>query len=162
MFRSGRFVAEGITPVRDGALDDAAIQPNGVDLTIESVFEQRSPGRVGREGKSVGDREERDPDGDDPPTYHLAPGAYVVRYGEVLRVPKGHVGFVLPRSTLLRNACTLDTAVWDAGYEGRGEGLLQVTHDIEIEQGARIGQFVLSAADHEGTYDGSYQGENVE
>ena len=163
MFRSGRFVAEGISPADDEALGDAAVQPNGVDLTVASVFEQQSPGRLGRDGKSVGDREELDPadDGDGPPTYHLSPGAYVVRYGEVLRVPEDHVGFVLPRSTLLRNSCSLDTAVWDAGYEGRGEGLLQVGHDIDIEQGARIGQFVLSEAAHEGTYDGSYQGENT-
>ena len=83
-----------------------------------------------------------------------------VRYGEPVRIPTGHVGFVLPRSTLLRNGCTLDTAVWDAGYEGVGEGRLDVGHGIDIEAGARIGQLVLARADHEGTYDGTYQGEN--
>jgi dUTP pyrophosphatase len=55
----------------------------------------------------------------------------------------------------------LNTAVWDAGYEGKGEGLLEVHHDIELERGARIAQLVLAEADHEGTYAGSYQGENV-
>jgi len=56
----------------------------------------------------------------------------------------------------------LNTAVWDAGYEGRGEGLLEVHHPIELEAGARIAQLVLAAADHAETYDGSYQHENVE
>jgi deoxycytidine triphosphate deaminase len=56
----------------------------------------------------------------------------------------------------------LDTAVWDAGYEGRGEGLLEVYHGIELEQGARIAQLVLARADHEDTYTGSYQGENTD
>jgi deoxycytidine triphosphate deaminase len=55
----------------------------------------------------------------------------------------------------------LDTAVWDAGYEGKGEGLLEVYHDIEIETGARIAQLVLAKAEGEATYDGSYQNENI-
>ena len=77
-------------------------------------------------------------------------------------IPEGHVGFLYPRSSLLRNSCMLDTAVWDAGYEGRGEGLLEVHHPIELESGARIAQLVLAEAAHEGTYEGSYQGENLE
>jgi deoxycytidine triphosphate deaminase len=55
----------------------------------------------------------------------------------------------------------LDTAVWDAGYEGRGEGLLEVYHTVELEAGARVAQLVLARADHEGTYDGTYQGEKL-
>ncbi|OYR79350.1 deoxyuridine 5'-triphosphate nucleotidohydrolase, partial [Halorubrum distributum] len=93
--------------------------------------------------------------------YRLERGSYVVRYGERVRIPEERIGFVLPRSTLLRNACTLDTAVWDAGYEGVGEGRLDVGHPIEIEPGARIAQLVLAEADHEGTYDGAYQRENL-
>jgi deoxycytidine triphosphate deaminase len=153
MFRSGPFVAAHVTPV-----DPAQVQPNGVDLTLDAVFEQVEPGRVERDGKHVGDRREREPDGD---RYRLDPGGYVARYAETVHVPGGHVGFLYPRSTLLRNSCMLNTAVWDAGYEGRGEGLLQVHHAVEIEPGARVAQFVLATAAHEGTYDGSYQGENV-
>ncbi len=159
MFRDGSFVADHLDPVTD-----EQVQPNGVDLTLETVFEQREPGRIGRDGKEVGTRSARPVEtlGDDDRGVHYLPrGAYVVRYAERISVPEGHVGFVLPRSTLLRNSCTLQTAVWDAGYEGRGEGLLQVGYDIEIEEGARIGQFVLAHADHVGTYDGSYQGENL-
>ena len=171
MYRSGQFVAEHVEPTTD-----AKHQPNGVDLTLEAVFEQREAGRIGREGKTVGGRAELPPDGDtadgdtadedadgdsDTGVYHLPPGGYIVRYGETVSIPAGHVGFIYPRSSLLRNSCMLDTAVWDAGYEGKGEGLLEVHHDIEIESGARIAQFVLAEAGHEGTYDGSYQGENL-
>jgi dUTP pyrophosphatase len=37
------------------------------------------------------------------------------------------------------------TAVWDAGYQGRGEGLLVVanTAGVRIEHGARIAQLVV-------------------
>lgn len=154
MFRSGAVLAD-----RLGDLSDDQIQPNGVDLTVDAVFEQTSPGRISRDGKTVGDRREIDPGEDG--VYRLSPGGYIVRYGERIVIPEEHVGFLYPRSSLLRNSCMLDTAVWDAGYEGRGEGLLEVHHEIEIEPGARIGQLVLARAAHEGTYDGSYQRENL-
>ncbi|MFB6174299.1 MAG: deoxyuridine 5'-triphosphate nucleotidohydrolase [Halobacteriales archaeon] len=151
MFEPGTFVAEHVTPTTD-----EQVQPNGVDLTLGTVFEQTTPGRIGRDGKALGERRERRP-GDG--AFALPPGAYVVEYGETIGVPEDHVGFLLPRSSLLRNSCTLNTAVWDAGYEGRGEGLLQVGHRIEIEPGARIAQLVFAEADHAGTYGGDYQGE---
>ena len=158
MFRSGAFLADHL-----GDLGDDQVQPNGVDLTLGAVFEQASGGRIGRDGKTVGDRRELDPETDDgTPVYRLDPGGYVVQYGERIAIPEDHVGFLYPRSSLLRNACTIDTAVWDAGYEGRGEGLLEVYHEIELEREARIAQLVLARADHEGTYDGSYHRENVD
>jgi dUTP pyrophosphatase len=153
MFKSGRFVAERLDELRDDQ-----IQPNGVDLTLGTVFEQVEPGRIGQADKTVGERRELDAEDG---VYHLDPGGYIVQYGDRVVVPEGHVGFLYPRSSLLRNSCMLDTAVWDAGYEGRGEGLLEVHHPIELEQGARIAQLVLAEAAHEGTYEGSYQRENL-
>ena len=181
MFRSGTGVAEHLAPVAD-----EQVLPNGVDLTVDAVYEQVTPGRIGRSGKTVGDRRELTPAADDDGTasdaresaasddardagradadegYRLSPGGYVVQYAETIRVPDGPVGFVYPRSSLLRNSCMLNTAVWDAGYEGRGEGLLQVHHPIELEPGCRIAQFVLAEATHDDTYDGSYQGERLD
>ena len=163
MYKSGAFVAEHVTPVTD-----QQVQPNGVDLTLEAVFEQRDSGRIGIDGKEIGDRRRRREHvvesfgGEPTDPYYLPPGGYIARYAEIVHIPEGHVGFIHPRSSLMRNSCMLNTAVWDAGYEGRGEGLLEVHHDIEIERGARIAQFVLCEADHEGVYEGSYQGENVE
>lgn len=153
MYESGAFVADHLEPVAENQ-----IQPNGVDLTLDAVFEQCSPGRIERGSKTVGDRRECEPkDG----YYRLAPGGYIVRYGEQIRIPEDHIGFLYPRSSLLRNSCMVDTAVWDAGYEGRGEGLLEVYHEVSIEPGARIAQLVLADADHVGKYDGSYQQENM-
>jgi len=158
MFESGAFVAEHVRPTTD-----EQVQPNGVDLRLDAVFEQREPGFVGREDTQIADRRRREGEsvGDERTVYDLPPGGYVVRYAETVAIPDGHVGFVYPRSSLMRNSCMLNTAVWDAGYEGRGEGLLQVHHEVELEAGARIAQLVLAEAAHEGTYDGSYQGENL-
>ena len=154
MFRSGQFVADQLDDLRA-----SQVQPNGVDLRLGAVFEQTTHGRVGREGTTVGDRREVDPaDG----MYQLSPDGYVVQYADRVHIPEGHIGFLYPRSSLLRNSCMLDTAVWDAGYEGRGEGLLEVYHEVELEQDARIAQLVLAEADHESEYDGAYQSENVD
>ena len=155
MYESGRYVAEHVAP-----LDPEQVQPNGVDLTLDAVFDPAGGGRIARDGKTIADRTERDPAGD-PPAYELGPGGYVVRYAETVSIPEGHVGFLYPRSSLLRNACMLDTAVWDAGYEGKGEGLLEVYADVTLERGARVAQLVLATAEHDDTYDGSYQGENL-
>ena len=158
MYRSGSFVADQLDEVGEDQ-----VQPNGVDLTLAAVYEQRGPGRVSRDGKEIGDRqalvpEEREEEAE---AFYLPPGGYIVQYAETVSIPDGHVGFIYPRSTLMRNSCMLNTAVWDAGYTGKGEGLLQVHHDIEIERGARIAQLVLTEGQHDDTYDGSYQGENV-
>ena len=157
MFESGAFVADALESA-GATLEDTQRQPNGVDLTVDAVIRQTGRGRIGRDGKRVGDRTTIEPnDG----AYRLDAGTYVVRYGEPVRIPEGCIGFVLPRSTLLRNACTLDTAVWDAGYEGVGEGRLDVGHPIDVEPGARIAQLVLARANHDGVYDGDYQSEGV-
>lgn len=159
MFRAGRVVADHVDPV-----SEVQVQPNGVDLTLADVLEPRGAGYIGRSEKAVGDRGSLTPETPteaEPGRYYLPPGGYVVQYRETVSVPRGHVGFLFPRSTLLRNACSLNTAVWDAGYTGKGEGLLQVYGDLEIEEGARIGQFVLATAGEGGAYDGSYQGERT-
>lgn len=154
MFKSGQFVAEQL-----GELGPAQLQPNGVDLTIADVFEQVGTGRIEQSGTTIGDRRAVSPtDG----LYRLASGAYIIQYAERVTIPEDHVGYIHPRSSLLRNSCMLETAVWDAGYEGRGEGLLEVYAEIELEPGARIGQLVLAQAANESTYDGQYQGERIE
>ncbi|MFB6300591.1 MAG: deoxyuridine 5'-triphosphate nucleotidohydrolase [Halobacteriales archaeon] len=159
MFESGRYVADHVEPVAA-----EQIQPNGVDLTIEAVFRQMEPGRIRKDGKDIGGRQEKQLEeiGEHvPDTYYLPRGSYIVQYAETVHIPEDHIGFIYPRSSLLRNSCMVNTAVWDAGYEGRGEGMLQVHHDIQIERGARIAQLVLANAEHAGTYEGDYQGENI-
>jgi len=156
MFRAGSFVADHVSPVTP-----EQPQPNGVDLTVDGIFELRERGRIGRDDSHVGERTAVDPD-PEADAYVLPAGGYVAQYGETIRIPEGHVGFVYPRSSLMRNGCMLHTAVWDAGYEGRGEGLLAVHRPVEIEPGARIGQLVFAEGAHDDTYDGSYQGERLD
>lgn len=154
MFRSGGFVGEHVDPVTE-----SQIQPNGVDIRVSRIERPVGGGSIERTGKTIGTREEVEVVNG---MYELDPGAYVVGYHERIRIPDEHIGFILPRSSLLRNGSTIDTAVWDTGYEGRGEGLLSVGAPIEIEPEARIAQFVLASADHLGAYNGTYQRERLD
>lgn len=153
MYERGSYVAVHVSPVTD-----EQVQPNGVDLTLAAVERQVEPGHIGTDGKEIGTRERVEPtDG----TYRLDPGAYVARYAERVEIPDGHVGFVYPRSSLMRNSAMLNTAVWDAGYEGTGAGLLRIGHELTIDEGARVAQLVFATAEHDGRYEGSYQDETL-
>ena len=154
MFRAGEFTATHVRPT-----DAEQVQPNGVDLRLADILTQRAPGRIEIENKTIGARESLTAQED---VFTLDPGGYIITYAERIAIPDGHVGFVYPRSSLLRHSCMLNTAVWDAGYEGRGEGLLQVHYPIELERGSRIAQFVLAEAANNSTYNGGYQHERID
>ena len=96
------------------------------------------------------------------PHYVLHKGGYVVRYNEKITVPDDHVGFVIPRSRLIRTGNNLSTAVWDSGYEGRGEGGLHVHNTCFMQKGMGIAQFVLARAGVYEQYDGSHNKENLD
>ncbi len=143
-----------------------ALDTSGLKLTLGEVYEFDGEGFLGAGG------ERRLPDymlvepfeEDGRLVYRLPPGAYLVRYREVVRVPVGFVAFAYPRSTLLRMGASLHSAVWDSGYEGRGVGLL-VVHNrsgIVIEEGAHIAQLVyLPVIGEPPAYRGAYQGEGL-
>ncbi len=152
----------GLLPGVD--LQAAAVQPNGIDLSLDAVWHLAGRGSLGR---STVDRElpTREPlvfDADD--WLELSAGAYGIRYAEWVALPNDCGGLCFPRSSLLRMGVHVPTAVWDAGYAGRGEGLLEVSnpHGVRLQRGARIVQLVvfrLTEAARAG-YAGSYQYEN--
>ena len=140
------------------------VQPNGFDLTLESVWRTEGSGAI---GVSNADRmiPARAPvAATDDGWFVLDPGTYVIRFQEVVALPLDVMAFGRPRSSLLRCGAAIHTAVWDAGYHGRSEALLVVyeTDGIRLAVGARVLQLVfvrLESATH--AYAGSYQGENL-
>lgn len=135
---------------------------HGVDLTVGGVEELDGPGRLDFDNSTRNIPEGSGVEfGDE---VFLEPGCYRVTYNEVVRVPGDHVGVILPRSSLLRSGAVLYGALWDAGYEGRGQGLLDVRnqHGLTLCRDARIGQLFFVAAEAAGGgYTGRYQGENL-
>ncbi len=147
-------------------VDSSALDTSGLKLTLGEVYEFDGDGFLGSNGeRRLPDYMPVEPvEEDGRLVYRLPPGAYLVRYREVVRVPVGFVAFAYPRSTLLRMGASLHSAVWDSGYEGRGVGLLVVHNQsgIVVESGAHIAQLVyLPVLGEPVAYRGVYQGEGL-
>lgn len=136
---------------------------SGLKLHIDKVFTFHSKGGLYANSKKLSEVEEVLPNENG--VYVLSPGAYRIRYKEVVKVPENAIALAIPRSTLLRNGATIFTAVWDPGYEGRGEGLMVVFNPlgIEIERGAQVAQLIYVMLDRvtNFVYKGSYYRENM-
>jgi dUTP pyrophosphatase len=75
----------------------------------------------------------------------LAQGSYKITYNEIIHMPMDLVALARPRSSLLRCGATVETAVWDSGYEGRSESLLVIHNPLglELRRNARVVQLVF-------------------
>jgi dUTP pyrophosphatase len=143
---------------------EVQIQPNGVDLTLDSVSRLQGSGTIAltNSARIVPERESIDPDSGG--WFVLSPGTYVIRLQEIVALPRDVMALGWPRSSLLRSGAAIHTAVWDAGYRGRSEALLMVfaREGIRLARGARVLQIVffrLEAPTH--AYAGAYQGEHT-
>jgi dUTP pyrophosphatase len=151
-------------PLAEG-LDDAElqVQPNGLDVRLDSIWLPEEAGRLGQQERSIPVR--RDLPFDAAGWLHLSAGAYVVRLCETVHLPLDLMALGFARSSLLRAGCGLLNAVWDAGYQGRSEALMVVFNPagFQIQRGARIAQLVFfRLAWPTVSYRGAYQGENPE
>src|ERR1700694_482944 len=141
------------------------LQPNGVDLRVERVQRLTSPGLLGAADNVREPAAREDVQADKDGWWDLHRGAYVITYREKVNLPTDLMALSRPRSSLLRSGVAIHGAVWDAGYSGRGEGLLAVLNSrgYRLQRGARVAQrvfFRLSAPTAEG-YKGKYHGENA-
>jgi dUTP pyrophosphatase len=162
---SGDFVAEHLN---SGDFPEERIQPNGVDLGIEEIH--RTSGNAHffdgdydkpKRTKIVQQNAIHEKDTE---IYSLGSGPHIITYDAIIEIPDGYVGHVYPRSRLMRCGLQLETALWDQGYEGQGEGLLHVPRSMErvtIPTDMAVAQMVFFEADQEVPgYDGSHQGES--
>ena len=134
-----------------------------MDLSLDSVWQFVEPGAVGVQAaaRRLPSRDALLLDADG--WFDLAPATYGIRYAEAVELPTDCGGLRFPRSSLLRMGLTVPTAVWDAGYRGRGEGLLVDAnpHGVRVQRGARIAQLVVFRLTRPTSgYQGRYQGEH--
>ena len=152
-------------PLIESYLDlEAQLQTNGFDLSLRTVSEFTSSGKLALNNRNrvISEQKRLDfgPDG----VIHLGPGAYSITYNEIVHLPKDVMALGLSRSSLLRCGASLHTAVWDAGYSGRSESLLMVHNPLglNLEKDARVLQLVFSKLTGKSRgYQGRYQGENT-
>ncbi len=137
------------------------LSPNGFELTLHKIFQYTEQGEIDFSNKKrkIPNYEELHAHDD---LYTLKPGSYLVVYNEIMRLPNNLIAIGRPRSSLLRSGVTIESAVWDAGYEGRSRGLLTVynPHGFIIHSNARLLHLVFLRLTHETKpYEGTYQGE---
>lgn len=147
-------------------------QPAGFDLTVAQVGRFAGGGALDFDNRlrklpeteelpwSPVVSEEKTPE---PDSLLLKPGGYLVTYNELINVPADCAGLVLPRSSLMRCGAMLNSALWDPGYRGRGQGLLTVFSELRLYRSARIAQFILIALESAAAelYQGRYQNERA-
>jgi dUTP pyrophosphatase len=144
---------------------DEQLQPNGVDLTLESIAAFRGAGRLGRtnDDRILPDTGEIAFGADG--YAHLDPGVYMARLNEVVSLPDSVMAIAKPRSSLLRSGVAVNNAVWDAGYTGRSQVQIVVHNPagFTLARDARIIQMVFMTLDTatQQLYQGQYQSEGT-
>ena len=156
--------AEGVLPlIQDYVSLDAQLQPNGFDLTLDSVHRFENAGYVGADKSNpstVRDWKLDFPEG----SFHLPQGNYLIRFNECVNLPVNLMALGRPRSSLVRSGVALHTGVWDAGYSGRSQCLMSVlnANGFFTQRGARLLHMVFDELDAATAgYSGQYQGENI-
>jgi dUTP pyrophosphatase len=153
-------------PIVDGLQSlEEQLQPNGIDLTVSDVSLFGSSGILNIQNNA------RVLSSTSPLIFSamgcldLVPGCYLITYNETVNLPRNIMGLAFPRSSLLRCGISIHTAVWDAGYSGRGQSLMLVynTMGFRVYQYARVVQLVFFRLNRDVIkgYDGVFQKENL-
>jgi dUTP pyrophosphatase len=140
---------------------EVQVSPNGVELTLQKIFTFNEAGVVdfSNAERYIPKYVEQPLEND---RYKLQPGTYLVTYNEIMHLPSNVVAIGRPRSSLLRSGVTVESAVWDAGYQGRSRGLLTVhnPHGFQVKPNARLLHLVfIQLLQQTEPYEGIYQGE---
>ena len=147
--------------VEDMIDSETQVQVNGCELTLDRIFAFAGQGAIAFDNSERVLPEFTELAFDDNGWIDLPAGSYKIISREIVHIPKDVIAIARPRSSLLRCGASVETAVWDSGYEGRSECLLLVFNErgFRLKRGARVIQllFVGLASETDG-YRGVYQG----
>lgn len=145
-------------------ITDECVQPDAVDLRVGRIYrlDTNSIATLTEKSKTHAVRTEVLPNEDG--MFVLTRGAYVVELDHRIKVGDDECGWVVSRSTLMRNGIYLHSCLYDSGYVGPmicGLNVVGVDTFL-LEAHARIGQYVCTKVDGvQHLYDGSYQESNL-
>ena len=137
------------------------VQPNGIDISVKRLFQLYGKVRLTSkaENRQYPDLLELKPINN---FWELKPGSYLVEVAEEIIIPNNAIGFVAPRSTLLRMGVTVFSGIWDKGFQGvgdnRGRILMLTSLPFSLHVSVAIAQMIfISAVDDKTVYQGNYQ-----
>ena len=122
------------------------IQPNGVELTLRSVFRFFGSGQLTFDNSGRKLPEVLEIPFDESGLVFLAAGCYKIKFNEILSVPLDMLAIGRPRSSLLRMGVSIATALWDSGFKGETECLMIVSNPFgfRVSKDARLIQLLFS------------------
>jgi len=142
---------------------DTQLTPQGFDLTAGEIHEYKEKGKLdfSNSEREIPESEKLRPEtekGDDYGWWHLEKGVYKVVMNEKVDIPNNLTALAFPRSSLLRMCCSIENAVWDAGYTGTGSFMLVVENPegVDIKENARVNQLVFLEVEETEGYTGRY------
>lgn len=132
------------------------IQPNAVDVRVDKVFRiEPKEFKISESEKKHRGSVEILPD--EQGYFNLVQGAYEIIMEGIVSIGEGEAGWIITRSTLNRNGLYITSGLYDSGYEGVMAGALHVSGGpAKIQQGTRVGQFLLFPSESLSSYDGDY------
>ncbi|MDY6776812.1 MAG: deoxyuridine 5'-triphosphate nucleotidohydrolase [Candidatus Nanohaloarchaea archaeon] len=145
---------------------ETQLTPNGFDLTAAEIRTFDGPGKLdfSNDEREIPGTTPLEPvkkdDSDEYGWWELDPGVYKMVTNEKVKIPKDLAAIAFPRSSLLRMGATIDNGVWDGGFEGVSEFLLNVENPegVEIKENARVNHIVFVRMEEtEEGYDGIYK-----
>lgn len=171
-------------------LTEECIQPNAVDLVINVLYERVRHGNKASilRNKTIHSdfrpcpmsaafintpitRHPLSPDASDPFDLGVSEQGWILQPRSFyqfdtihdVEIGEGEMGWLIARSSLVRNGLLVSSGVYDSGFRGRVGGVIQNPSDQEvfIERGARVAQLVLTKAESIKKYDGQYQDKGV-
>jgi len=135
------------------------LQQCGFDFSLEKVFKLNNHAIIDFDNK-----ERKIPEVEEIPFQKdyvlLPPGAYKIRFNEILKLPANLAVIAQPRSGLVRSGVTVATGFWDPGFEGKTESSLIISnaHGIKLKKNARLIQviFMKLTEDTKNLYNGEW------
>ena len=169
-------------------LTEECIQPNAVDLKIGKVFAPSIDTKMELEPligvNKTGHRSfyELFPDfrinnpynsdkaagipnkADQALVYTILPNSFVqFETQHEVEMGEGEIGWLVARSSLIRNGLIVHSGIYDAGFKGVVGGVIHnpTSQYAFIEANARIAQFLVAQSESIKKYDGQYQNKGV-
>ncbi len=133
-------------PLVEGLIDPTVqVQPNGVELTLSRIEALVGPGSLGFDNRDRTLAKARRVAFGEDGWVELKAAAYRIGFNETVHIPPDVFAIARPRSSLQRNGVSLQTGLWDSGFQGESESLLVVhnRHGFRLRRGARLIQLIF-------------------
>jgi len=100
------------------------------------------------------------PDNPNQHMFVLQPGVYSVTFHQGCVLPNNIMAQIIQRSSLLRCGVEIKSAVYDPGFKTDLMGAVMIVHNtIQLEEGCRVAQIIMSETSTSEVYNGQYQSE---